>query len=459
MFYDMRMKVASSILLSLICFSVLSPCPVRAEKADPCAIIEEEIVDLRPPEFDRPIRWKRTMGVEGEDRFNAIVPLADKGIVAVGLTVPVDRPQGVTGELKAKPALIYLSRIDPTGKIIWEKRHPVSDLKRIDDAVVVKDKIIVLADVGDKISLLSFNGLGSPTGSDLISGDREHLSGRALISDAGGASVTIAVSATGLKKDAPTVTKLIRRSLSKTTLFKREYLADIPTLAKDIVKLDDGTLLLVGRARVGGARFGGWILHLNQKGDIIESHLFPRGRQAEINSALRLANGDYIASGQILGSSMSAMPAGWVMRLKPDMTPLWQNYIRGDYGYDARRLILNDHGRFQVLVSAAVSDAEGKGGRDHGRVLTYTPEGRMVDVESFIEGSNADIYDMLQHGDFRWLVGGAQTGFVNAARDSLETKSTYDAWVLGLALPKAQPSKCALESSSSIPSLSSLDDE
>ena len=65
-----------------------------AQRADPCAIVGEEIVNVRPPEFDRALRWKRTYGVEGEDKIISLVPLADLGFVAGGVTTPAAQKSG-----------------------------------------------------------------------------------------------------------------------------------------------------------------------------------------------------------------------------------------------------------------------------------------------------------------------------------------------------------------------------
>jgi hypothetical protein len=451
------MKRASHILLLLI-FTILSPInPSFAEDVDPCAIVGEEIINLRAPEFDRSLRWKRTYGVEGEDKAISLVPLADQGFVTIGMTTPaVKNP--LDGTLAIKSPLLYANRHDKTGKMIWEKNLEIKDLVRVADATVIKDRIIVATDVGTadntKINLISLDGLGQKISDDIVSSSKDNLSARALIADAGGASVTIAASVKGQKKDSIATTKIIRRSLKGTTLFDRVYLADIPTQLQDIQKLPDNTIVAVGRARISGDRMGGWILHIDNKGNIITSQLFPRGRQAQLNKIITLNDGSWLVAGRVIASDTGANSAAWVMRTTPDGNPIWQHYVRGTYNFDSRAAILLADGRAQILIEGTTIVGKEDAGRDHARILTYTPEGRMTDMESFIEGSNATATDLLKQGEFRILAGRAQTGFSNADKKSDGYNATYDIWVAGLPLPKDTPSTCG---TTSIPSLTDLE--
>lgn len=445
MFYDTSMKYARFLIILLISWSV-SFAEVRAETPDPCAIISEEIIDLLPPEFDKALRFKRTYGVEGLDQAVKILPLADLGFVMVGMTSPVTRSPQATQELIEAPPTLYLNRHDKTGKLIWETRHPIKNLRRVADAVVIKDQIIIAADTvdGDVSSVLLYtvDGLGKKIKEDKIRSPKKSLSARAMVGQ--GAAVILAVSSQSLKKDAVSTTKIIKQSLNGKPIFNRDYLADIPSRIEGLKRMSDNSIIAVGRARISGSRMGGWILRISDKGDIISSDLFPRGRQASLNSIDVLADGSFITAGEVIGSNISADMAAWVMRLPAQsVTPLWQSYIKGSYAYEGLKVLPLIDGRAQILLAAKAVATKESAGRDHGRVLTYTAEGRMVDVESFIEGSNARPRDLVQHGEFRILAGQAQTGFSNASHDSLAYRSTYDVWVAGLPVPKPVSSLCA----------------
>ena len=449
MFYDTHMKYASFLIVLVILCGV-SSVSAFAETADPCAIISEEIIDLVPPAFDKPLRFKRTYGVEGEDRLVKILPLADQGFMAVGITIPVTKSNQAGGALTADTKNIYLNRHDKSGKLIWEKRHAVKNLQRVADAVVIKDQIIIAADVGEakdsKILLFTVNGLGEKLAEDIIQNANTALSARAMVGFS--SSVMIAATAQTQKNNASITTTIIRRSLKGQTLFERDYLADSASQIHALKKLKDGTILAVGRARIASARqgdrMGGWMLKLSERGDIISSDLFPRGRQAEFNDIEVLNNGSLMLVGQVIGTNTGGDMAGWVMNLPQDSsTPLWQSYIKGSYAYEALKILPLNDGRAQILLSAKALAGKESAGRDHARVITYTPEGRMVDVESFIEGSQARPRDFVRSGEFRILAGGAQTGFSNADQESLAFRATFDAWLAGLPLPKDMPSVCA----------------
>lgn len=425
-----------------------------AEQADPCAIVGEEIINLRPPEFDRALRWKRTYGVEGEDKIISLVPLADLGFIAVGLTTPVTKDT-VKGTLDVKTPLLYLNRHDKTGKLLWEQRLDIANLKRVADATVIKDRVIIAADVEkDKttsVHLISVDGLGKKISDDVISSSQSSLSARAIVADAGGQSITVAISETALRKGAPSVSKLMRRSLKGGAIFDRTYLADIPSQIQDLQKLSDGTIMAVGRARISGNRMGGWILHVDKKGDIVSSQLFPRGKQAQLNKILQTDDGLLMVAGRIIASDIGSNSAAWLMRIRPDTeTPIWQHYIRGGYNFDARGLMILPDNRIQLAVDGQSIVGKENAGRDHARILTYTLEGRLSDVESFIEGSNSNMNDMIRHGDFRIIAGRAQTGFSNADKKSDAYNATYDVWLAGLPIPKNVASTCATQSDSSL---------
>jgi hypothetical protein len=440
-------------ILSLVLLGALglTSFDVRAEQADPCAIVGEEIVNLRPPEFDRALRWKRTYGVEGEDKIISLVPLADLGFVAIGMTTPAVKDT-VKGTLTTKTPQLYLNRHDKTGKLLWEKRIEIPNLVRVADATVIKDRIMIAADAGKdnatSVHLISVDGLGNKIGDDVITSGNASLSARAIVGDAGGNSVTFAATETGAKKGSVPVSKLFRRTLKGTAVFEREYLADIPSQLQDIQKLPDGTMVAVGRARITRDRMGGWILHVDKKGDIITSQLFPRGRQAQLNRMAALDDGSWIVSGRIIASDTGANSAAWVMRLKAGAEPMWQHYMRGGYNFDGRSIIILPDGRIQILIDGMAITGKENAGRNHARIVTYTPEGRVSDMESFIEGSNANGHDMIRHGEFRILGGRAQTGFSNADKKSDAYNATYDVWLAGLPLPKDVPSICGVTNNS-----------
>jgi hypothetical protein len=442
------MKYTRFFLLILILCAISSDF-ASAETPDPCAIIPEKITDLLPPDFNKPLRWKRTYGIEGEDKLATIVPLLDQGFISVGLSSPVEKPIGNTGELKAKANELYLNRIDKTGKLVWQKRHKIDGLIRIADALVIKDTIIIAGDIKrgnqSSIILFSIDGLGNKLKNDVISSAKSSMSVYSILQVEGGKDVIIAATSNNQ-------TKIIRRSLAGKTIFEKEFLVDMPSQIHSLTRAKNGMIYAVGRAQIRNNKMGGWLLRLNTKGDLIDSYLFPRGQQSELNTLQILENNDVIVAGDVIGSQSigGVSRAAWVMRLNQNFEPIWQDYIRGSYHYHAQSSLLLSDGRTQILLNANAIDGKDNAGRDHARIVTYTPEGLMNDVESFIEASNAEAFALKQSGDTRVIAGKAQTGFSNAAKDSLAYEATYDVWLAGLPMPKSNPSSCGNVSSSSI---------
>ncbi|MEK7801888.1 MAG: hypothetical protein AAB276_05480, partial [Pseudomonadota bacterium] len=163
----------------------------KALKVDPCLVIEEEIIPLLPPDLEQSAMWKKTVGVKGEDRPRALLSVADGGQIAIGESRIYDEKTGF-GDRQ-----IEMARTDKTGKLVVNKWVVLKNLQSVADAVLLKDRIVVLAQIGTtptktELVLQFLNGIGEPTGSVTLHDVGRHLVPKSLVVAQGGNRMVVA---------------------------------------------------------------------------------------------------------------------------------------------------------------------------------------------------------------------------------------------------------------------------
>lgn len=400
---------------------------LAANAPDPCKVVAEEIIPLRVPNFDQAALWKKTSGVKGSERPRALLPVIDGGQIAIGTSTPYDEKAGLS------TPRIQIVRTDKVGKVVVEKWVEVKDLKTVADALLLKDRVIALTQIGtenqETIGLVYLNGLGEMKSTEIISDPKLRLIPRSIMTIAGGVQMVIAAEAISRDNPKDSYSVLIWIDKDGKKLSQKEYLPGVKNKPEYIGRLANNEIVMTGRSTTEDGRDAGWVLRLSAKGEIIYQRPYARGGDSVIRRAVSLGDGTMIVVGDAL-PSVEGNKAAWIMRLDQDGTPIWQKYLTGKYGYSGVDAISLGDGRFNVLIAGRPTV---DGGREYARIITITIAGVVIGDESFIEGANAIPVRLIDQNGQRVLLGLAETGFSKEGVPDELKYIAYDSWLLGLA--------------------------
>lgn len=407
--------------------------PAKLPKApDPCLRVEEQIVPLRVPNFDQSAAWKRISGVKGADLPRTVLPVVDGGQIVIGTSTPYDERTGLSAPQ------VEILRTDKVGKVIVEKWVPVKDLHHVADAVLLKDRIVVMTQIGGSteaggaIGLRFLNGAGEEKSSQIISDKVVTYVPKSLVALVGNEAMVIAAEARPRKHPADVYTVLVWVDKTGRVVSQKDYLPGVINKPEYVGRLGASELVVTGRVSGEDGRDAGWILRLDAKGTIIYQRPYARGGDSLIRHAIPLENGDLLAIGDAIPAG-AGDKAAWVMRVNPEGAPVWQTYLTGKYSYAGVDIINMNDGRVNALLAGRPTES---GGRRYARIVTLSTDGVVIGDESFIEGSNAIPARLINQKGRRILLGMAETGFSKKdAPDDLKYVA-YDSWLLELgALP------------------------
>jgi hypothetical protein len=407
------------------------------DEIDPCQSTYEEIVPLRVPDFNQGAMWKRTSGIKGAERPRALLPVVDGGQIAVGASIPYDEKTGL-----AAPQ-IQMVRTDKNGKVVVEKWIPVKNLTTVADAILLKDRIVVLSQMGDKgdssIGLSFLNGVGELKSAQSITDKQVKLIPKSIASLAGSTKMVIAAEAVSRRNPKDLYTVLIWVDKDGKKIEQKEYLPGVVNKPEYVGRLDENEIVVTGRVTAEDGRDAGWVLRLSQNGDILYQRPYARGGDSVIRRAISVGNGEMIVVGDAL-PAREGDKAAWVMRLNAEGNPVWQKYLTGKYSYAGVDIVKLGDGRLNVLMAGKPTTS---GGRDYARVVTLSMDGVMVGDESFLEGSNSVPVRIVDQKGKRYLLGLAETGFTKAGTPDDLKYITYDTWLMGMSSLPDFKNSCA----------------
>jgi len=422
----------------MMCFFTIGQSKAQSKiEIDPCRLVREEIIPLRTPNFDQSALWKKISGVKGIERPRTALPVVDGGQIFIGSSVPFDDKTGL-----GLPQ-IQMVRTDRVGKVIVEKWINVKGLKTVADAILLKDRIVILSQLGtdndDVISLQFLNGIGEERNAKIISDPRYRLNPKSMVSVTGGTQMIIAAEAISRKNLKDTFSVLIWVDKEGKKIIQKEYLPGVQNRPEFIGRLDKGETVMTGRVVDENGRDSGWVLRLSSKGEIIYQRPYPRGGDSVIRRAASLGNGAMIVVGDTLPSA-AGDKAAWIMELDKQGNPVWQKYLTGKYKYSGVDVIALGDGRYNMLIAGQPTN---EGGRQYARVLTLTSEGVIIGDESFIEASNSIPVRIINQNGKRVILGLAETGFSKDGVANDLKYAAYDMWMMGLAPLPEYTNSCA----------------
>lgn len=191
-------------------------------KIDPCLVTREEIIPLRLPDFDQAALWKKVSGLDGEDIARALLAVRDGGQIAIG------EARILNDQKKIGKPLIRMMRTNRDGKVVAEVWVPVKNLRHVRDAVLVKDRVIILAEKDDNndMALINLNGAGELKEEYNIP-DRTTLTPVAMTTLRGGETLVVVARAAAPNHPEDYYTVIMWLDKSGRIISRKEYLPGI----------------------------------------------------------------------------------------------------------------------------------------------------------------------------------------------------------------------------------------
>jgi hypothetical protein len=409
----------------------LSMATLPEEQTTPeCDVTPAEITTLKEPQYGAASNmWDMLYAEEGMDVFTDLVPVDATSVVAGG---------AYTKDLKDTVYHPLLVKFDERLKPVWTVRGEAKDQQTIHRIIKTRDGFTVLGDItdharGNGIYIAAYTDEGKekakPAPLFEKGGD---LDAKAFVPSQDGSGYIVAAQFIDDEDQEKQNGFLYKISKNGNLIWKRSYPTGRSNVFNNVQTALDGSYIVTGQIVLEGNRSGGWLIRVDEQGAIKWQRSYPRGLAASLQSAAQTKEGDFILSGKARpvdhqGKGLSA----WVMKTDSTGNPLWQRYFRGAYSYEAPGVIVYEDGRASVLFSGAGMDSER---RSHARLVTFSPQGRVMFVEDFTDGQNAAPARLVAglNGE-RIIVGHAQTSFgedQESNQASAAPEYTYDGWLL-----------------------------
>lgn len=431
----MFVYVRKSIQLALLCGACLTfdGRPANAQMQENCSPVYEAIIPLRNPDFNNLFEWRRVVGRTGYDWINNYVGLDDGFALTVGIA---------SEDIHAEDAVRRLSivRYDADGQIVRERQVDVDALDDVvatlrDGESIFVGANFVGADDQKYLQILRMNFDGEEIKPFILKENNEDLVLSDMVYDSEG-RITLAVKRT--KHDGKDESSTVFYTLDKRTeiLYQREYMPGTSNHLVSVGVNEDGSYMgagavEVGRTLDGAVREGGWIVNLDKKGAVYWQKPYARGAKAELARARIYGDVGVVSVGtawpsiEIAAAKHSSL---WVMLTDTTGEPKWQRFITGSdqYSYSAVDMHLYEDGRITVLANA-IALVPSEKVRSHIRLITFSPQGTIIQDQAFVEGAEAmarALY-VLDDGSFR-ITGQLYTGYAprsEAMKEMLMTRA------------------------------------
>lgn len=414
------------IFLSACVFAGLS-FPAQAQDTE-CSFATAEITKIREPAFGTSTVWDTLYAHDGMDVFSDVIPLETGGVIAAG---------AYTKDKNDKFYHPLIVQFKDDMKIAWELRAESDNRKAIHRILKTKEGYTVLGDItdttrGSGIYIESYDENGKVRGKAIpIFEAGGNLDAKAIIPSQDTNGYIIAAQFIDTKDAEKQKGILYKVSNEGKILWKRSIETGRSNVFNNVQATLDGTYVITGQIVMTASTSGGWVIRVDGKGAIKWQRPYPRGTAASLQAAAQTKDGGFIFSGKArpTGGGGKGL-AAWIMKTDSAGNVIWQRYLKGDgYSYGAPDLIVYEDGRASVLINGEGQSSEK---RSHARLITFSPEGRMQEMEDFTDGTNASAHRLVSGlGGERILVGYAQTSFgENQEAGDPAPDYTYDGWLM-----------------------------
>lgn len=421
-----RKKLMSKAVINSILAVFLMCGGVAPSMAQDCTLVEESILRLRPPTFGASRSWDVLYGEVGYERFSDMVSLDSEHVIVAGdFTVGEE-------DTTYKPMIMQL---DYRGRPVWEVKEDTSKDHPIIRITQTSEGITALGEIADSkkgrgLFLAHYDKQGKRTGQTPIFEEGTDLDAVALVETADKKALVVAAQYNSRDNYEDKYGLLYKISKSGKILWRRAYRPGIITFFHDLQKLEDNSYIASGQIRLEDGRLAGWALKLDDYGAIVWQETYPRGKMGSLRGSAPFRDGGYVFVGEVEPSG-GGRKSAWVMVVDEVGKVVWQRYFTGDFNYVGHDLIAYKDGRTDVLMTG--SALKNRDDRPFVSVLTISPNGVVMDVDSFVDGHGAGAKRLLLGpNNNRFFVGSTQTIVPDDLPSDTFAPFTYDAWLVGL---------------------------
>lgn len=419
----------NAIVYLFLIFMLLVPQGVKAQN---CDIIEEEIITLREPVYKTPMVWGSSYGGDGLDQIVDMVAAFkdgdEDGVIIAG---------NYTADEKDQVLKPFLARIDNRGKLAWEKHEEGSHLKTVKRLIKLKDGYAVLGDVrvsgkGNGFYIATYSKTGDRLTYKPVFVSGVSLDAAGFVETKDGKGFIVAARSTTKTDEEKSEAVLYRVNKSGNIIWHRKYSPGLKTSFNNIQPFRVGEYIMSGEIEQADGRMAAWLMSIDEDGALGWQRQYPRGSKSSLDVVRLLKGGAMIASGTVQPFK-GTKKSGWVVKLDGTGTVLWQRYYSGDYRYEAKNVIAEEDGRFSVLLDAyPVPSRKQKAERPkgHSSLLTLSPRGYLLNVESFSDGQHAHGLQYIKGSKDKRIVAGTIQGTLPDGMDEDDIATyVFDGWI------------------------------
>ena len=416
--------------------------------AQRCDVDVEAIFKLRSADIGAYAVWDGVHGEKDREELYVAGDLTDNGqVIVAGTRASLGKPN---------PELV-IAEIDRRGRVSWETKRTVKGLEKVLGMVRFGDDYIVTARIIDKdnagaIWLGFVDAKGALRREQVFRNAQRSFTYASLVPNHNGKSLLMVASLEGKQSVSSRFSEFYRLNSKGQVISKRAFNPGPDNGLYNIVQSKDGHYLATGYVNNALARKTGWLLKIDETGNILWQRQYPRGIGSELVQADQLGNGNIVAFGTALPALEDSLKAGWLMMLDPSNgSMLWQRYFTSDHDYTGKDVVTNEDGVISVLLDskpvAGSFDEEGVIAKDYVRIVTLNPRGVIFDSQAYFQGEIADGEDLLVNpAGERIIIGKTQVayqketlelsgdGAQNMSEKPIETRS-YEGWII--ATPRA----------------------
>ena len=416
------------IVFSIFCSAIF---PFRLAFAQDCTVTKEAILKLRSPVFTSSTVWEYSIGDEGYENFVGIVP--------AHINENENESFVLAGHYTEKDKEVYrpfFVKIDNRGKQVWQKKRPNISNQAIVQFIKTKTGYIALSNIkkskkGTGIALTFLNKNGDIARDKHIFQSGEKIAATDITLAQNKKSFLITAHTLGEKSE----TILYQVNSKGNIQWKRRYRPGLENSFQSIKATNNDSYIVSGRIEQEDGREAGWLLELDPNGAILWQRQFPRGKNATLNEVHSIkGNKKQPQSGYIALGYATPTDGGhkgiWIVKTDETGNIQWQRYYQGNTKLSAGNLIRNNDGLYRLLLGA--TPAKKKKGelsvRPYAKILTLSPRGYLMDVESHTSDEGIHPTIMTQSKNGQLVITGRIQRSVPNTNDGTLSPSLYDGW-------------------------------
>ncbi|MCI5060631.1 MAG: hypothetical protein MRY79_06125 [Alphaproteobacteria bacterium] len=429
--------------------------------AQECDISEEEIVTLKEPDFTTPKQWESIYGKDGLDQFTDLSLPFSKSRESIKEDSKVDLNVVAAGEHMAggvrevfNPLLVHL---DKKGKPVWEVRPTRSKDQTVEKFLQAKSSYVLFGNIQKTkryggIYVARYGSKGQKISERAIFSDEGVLKARGIIETADKKGFVLAAEL--IPKGTGYQSKAVLYKVLKdgTLVWRRVYSPGPRAVFHDIHLVDFGGYIITGEIEGEDGRTAAWLLHMRDNGALNWQKEYYRGRAARFTKALVNDQGEIAVLGTIDPHGKANHKSSWLAVMDVEGNILWQRYYESDYRMIAKDMFYYPDGRLFILIdfypvrSSISQKLKGERPRGHSRILSLSPRGSLLDVQSYSAGVHAHASAMVKDIYGSILVAGSVQ---NKLPDGMDPKklssSIFDGWVFQTPPIDDYADPCALD--------------